>query len=196
MKEFLKGLWKEHPFLRQLLGMCPTLAVTTSAINGLFMGAAVLFVLFFSSFVVSLIKKLVPHEVRIAVYTVIIATFVTIVDIFFRAFYPEMSKALGPYVPLIIVNCIILGRCEAFASRNTVRKSLLDALGMGVGFAWGLFLLGAVRELFGAGTFLGGTPLVIRVMPHNYQPLVVMLLPAGAFLVLGFMVALMNRIEK
>ena len=119
MKDFIKGLWKEHPVFRQLLGMCPALAVTTSAINGISMGLAVIFVLFFSSLVVSLIKKIVPHQVRIAVYTVIIATFVTIVDLFFKAQFPEISRALGPYVPLIIVNCIILGRCEAFASKNT-----------------------------------------------------------------------------
>jgi len=196
MKTFIKGLWSEHPTLRQLLGMCPTLAVTTSAINGLSMGLAVIFVLVFSSVVVSLIKNLIPHQVRIAVYTVIIATFVTIVDFFFKAYYPGISKALGPYVPLIIVNCIILGRCEAFASKNTVGKSFLDALGMGLGFTWALFLLGSIREIFGAGTILAGTSLMIKIMPQDYNNLVVMILPAGAFLVLGFMVAAMNRIEE
>lgn len=189
-KVFTKGLWSQHPVLRQLLGMCPALAVTTSAINGLSMGCAVIFVLFFSSLVVSLIKKVVPHEVRIAVYTVIIATFVTIVDIFFKAYFPDVSKALGPYVPLIIVNCIILGRCEAFASQHSVKSSLVDALGMGAGFTWGLFVLGGVRELFGSGSILG-----VALMPAAYNPLIVMILPAGAFLVLGFMVAVMNRIE-
>ena len=128
MNRMWDGLWKQHPIFRQLLGMCPTLAVTTSTINGIAMGIAVLFVLFFSSLVVSLIRKVVPPQVRIAVYTVIIATFVTIVDIFFRAYQPQISKALGPYVPLIIVNCIILGRCEAFASKNSVLSSLVDAL--------------------------------------------------------------------
>ena len=196
MKTFMKGLWSKHPVLRQLLGMCPTLAVTTSAINGLSMGLAVVFVLVFSSFVVSLIKSLVPHQVRIAVYTVIIATFVTIVDFFFKAYYPDISKSLGPYVPLIIVNCIILGRCEAFASKNSVGKSLLDALGMGLGFSWALFFLGSIREVFGAGTIFAGTAFKIRIMPHDYNNLVVMILPAGAFLVLGFMVAAMNRIEE
>jgi electron transport complex protein RnfE len=191
MKELIRGLWKEHPVFRQLLGMCPTLAVTTSAINGLSMGLAVVFVLFFSSLVVSLIKNIVPHQVRIAVYTVIIATFVTIVDIFFKAQFPDISKALGPYIPLIIVNCIILGRCEAFASKNPVKSSLADALGMGIGFSWGLFTLGSIREFFGAGTILG-----IKLMPVNYDPLVVMILPAGAFIVLGFLVAVMNSIEK
>jgi len=190
-KEFIKGLWVEHPVFRQLLGMCPTLAVTTSAINGLSMGAAVIFVLFFSSLVVSLIKKIIPHQVRIAVYTVIIATFVTIVDIFFKAQFPDISQALGPYIPLIIVNCIILGRCEAFASKHSLSSSLLDALGMGLGFTWGVFLLGSIREFFGSGAILG-----FRLLPLSFNPLIVMILPAGAFLVLGFLVAAMNRLEK
>ncbi len=191
MKNFLKGLWGQHPILRQLLGMCPTLAVTTSAKNGLSMGMAVIFVLFFSSLVVSLIKKLIPPQIRIAVYTVIIATFVTIVDIFLKAYFPDISRALGPYVPLIIVNCIILGRCEAFASKHNVSSSLLDALGMGLGFTWGVFVLGSIREIFGAGTLLG-----FQVLPTSYPPLVIMILPAGAFLVLGFLVAIMNKIEN
>ena len=191
MKDFIRGLWKEHPVFRQLLGMCPALAVTTSAINGISMGLAVIFVLFFSSLVVSLIKELVPHQVRIAVYTVIIATFVTIVDLFLKAQFPEISRALGPYVPLIIVNCIILGRCEAFSSKNNVRSSLRDALGMGIGFSWGLFILGSIREILGAGSSLG-----IKIMPANYDPLIIMILPAGAFLVLGLLVAVMNKIEE
>jgi len=191
MKEILKGLWGQHPILRQLLGMCPTLAVTTSAKNGLSMGVAVIFVLFFSSLVVSLIKKLIPPQVRIAVYTVIIATFVTIVDIFLKAYFPDISRALGPYVPLIIVNCIILGRCEAFASKNNVSSSLIDALGMGLGFTWGVLILGSIREMLGSGTLLG-----FQVLPANYPPLVIMILPAGAFLVLGFLIAIMNKIEN
>lgn len=191
MKDLIKGLWNEHPIFRQLLGMCPTLAVTTSAINGLSMGLAVIFVLFFSSLVVSLIKKIVPPQVRIAVYTVIIATFVTVVDIFLKAQFPEISRALGPYVPLIIVNCIILGRCEAFASKHTVAVSIVDALGMGLGFTWGLLILGSIREFFGAGTIFG-----VNLLSKNYNPLIVMVLPAGAFLVLGFLVAFMNRVEK
>lgn len=190
MREFVKGLWKEHPVFRQLLGMCPTLAVTTSAINGISMGLAVIFVLFFSSLVVSLIKNIVPHQVRIAVYTVIIATFVTIVDLFLKAQFPEISRALGPYVPLIIVNCIILGRCEAFASKNGIFRSLTDALSMGIGFCWGLFILGSIREIFGNGTIMG-----FSIMPENYNPLILMILPAGAFLALGLLVAAMNKME-
>ncbi|MFO8052741.1 MAG: electron transport complex subunit E [Candidatus Omnitrophota bacterium] len=190
-QQILKGLWQQHPIFRQLLGMCPTLAVTTTAENGLAMGLAVIFVLFFSEFVVTSIKKIVPHQVRIAVYTVIIATFVTIVDIFLKAQFPQISKNLGPYVPLIIVNCIILGRCEAFASKNKLSNSLLDALGMGVGFCWGLLILGSIRELLGSGNIFG-----YRLMPAGFNPLVVMILPAGAFLVLGFLVAIMNRVEQ
>jgi len=189
--QILKGIWHEHPIFRQLLGMCPTLAVTTTALNGLAMGLAVIFVLFFSELVVSLIKKAVPSQVRIAVYTVIIATFVTIVDIVLKAFFFSISRELGPYVPLIIVNCIILGRCEAFASKSKISSSLLDALGMGVGFCWGLLILSSLRELFGFGQILG-----FSVMPEGFNPLIVMILPAGAFLVLGFLVALMNKIEK
>ena len=191
MKEFIKGLWKEHPVFRQLLGMCPTLAVTVTALNGLAMGLAVIFVLFFSSLVVSLSKRFIPHQVRIAVYTVIIATFVTIVDIFLKAQFPDISDALGPFIPLIIVNCIILGRCEVFASKHSVGLSLLDALGMGIGFTWGMFLLGSIRELLGNGTILER-----QILPSGYNPLIIMILPAGAFLVLGFLVAAMNKIEQ
>jgi electron transport complex protein RnfE len=185
-----KGLWDNHPIFRQLLGMCPTLAVTTSGLNGLSMGLAVLFVLSFSSLVVSLIRKVVPTQVRIAVYTIIIATFVTLADVFLKAQFPQISKALGPYVPLIVVNCIILGRAEAFASKNTIGKSLVDALGMSLGFLWGLIILGSLRELLGNGTVFG-----LRLLGQNFENWVVMILPAGAFIVLGFLVALMNFLE-
>lgn len=190
-QQILKGLWQQNPIFRQLLGMCPTLAVTTTAENGLAMGLAVIFVLVFSELVVSSIKKIVPHQVRIAVYTVIIATFVTMVDIFLKAQFPQISKNLGPYVPLIIVNCIILGRCEAFASKNKLSNSLLDALGMGIGFCWGLLILSSIRELLGSGNIFG-----FQIMPIGFNPLVVMILPAGAFIVLGFLVALMNKVEE
>lgn len=190
-KEIIKGLWQEHPIFRQLLGMCPTLAVSTTATNGLAMGLAVIFVLFFSELAVSLIRKIVPPQIRIAVYTVIIATFVTIVDIFLKAQFFQISRNLGPYVPLIIVNCIILGRCEAFASKNKISHSLLDALSMGVGFCWGLLVLSALREILGFGQVFG-----IAIMPGGFTPLIVMILPAGAFLVLGFLVALMNMVEE
>ncbi len=190
-KDFLKGLWTEHPIFRQLLGMCPTLAVTTSAVNGLSMGLAVVFVLTFSSVFVSCIRKVVPQQVRIAVYTIIIATFVTLADIFLKANFPQISKALGPYVPLIVVNCIILGRAEVFASKNNPLKALLDSSGMSLGFLWGLVLLGSIRELLGNGSIFG-----FMVLGEYFKNWIVMILPAGAFLVLGFLVALMNLIEK
>ena len=190
-KQFIAGLWHDHPALRQLLGMCSTLAITTTVVNSLSMGLGVTFVLIGSSFFVSLIRKLVPPQVRIAVYAVIIATFVTIVDIFFKANFPVISAALGSYVPLIIVNCIILGRCEAFACKNGILLSLVDAVGMGLGYTWVLLVLGAVREFFGFGTIMGKT-----LMPQFYNPLVVMVLPAGAFILLGFLVAMMNKIER
>jgi len=183
------GLWSNHPIFRQLLGMCPTLAVTTSLTNALFMGLSVIFVLTSSSFIVSLIKRLVPHQVRIAVFTVIIASFVTMVDLFLKAYFPQISRALGPYVPLIIVNCIILGRQEAFSSRHSVRESIIDALSMGTGFLWGLVILGSIREILGQGTILG-RPIL------NIEKMLVMMLPAGAFFTLGFLIALMNRLKK
>ena len=145
--EFKKGLITQNPVLVQLLGMCPTLAVTTSAINALTMGLAVIFVLVTSTFFVSVIRKIVLPQVRIAVFTITIATFVTVADLFLKAKFPQLSKALGPYVPLIVVNCIILGRCEAFASKNSVFNSFLDALGMGCGFTLALLILGSIREI-------------------------------------------------
>lgn len=187
--EFKKGIVVQNPVLVQLLGMCPTLAVTTSALNALTMGLAVIFVLVTSTFFVSLIRKIVPSQVRIAVFTIIIATFVTVADLFLKAKFPHLSKALGPYVPLIVVNCIILGRCEAFASRNSIFKSFLDALGMGSGFTLALLILGSLRELLGNGTILG-----YLILPQSYKPLIVMLLPPGAFLGLGVMVGVMNLI--
>ncbi|MBN1872136.1 MAG: electron transport complex subunit RsxE [Candidatus Omnitrophica bacterium] len=188
-KEFTKGLWKENPVFVQVLGMCPTLAVTTSAIYGFSMAAATTFVLVSSSFVVSVFKRFIPNQVRIATYTVIIATFVTVAHYFLKANFPPISKALGPYVPLIVVNCIILGRAEAFASKNSVVRSLADALGMGVGFMIALVILGGVRELFASGAVFGYT-----VMPH-WQPWVIMILPAGAFISLGILVGVFNLIS-
>ena len=189
--EFKKGLIAQNPVLVQLLGMCPTLAVTTSAINALTMGLAVIFVLVTSTFFVSVIRKIVLPQVRIAVFTIIIATFVTIADLFLKAKFPQLSKALGPYVPLIVVNCIILGRCEAFASKNSVCRSFLDALGMGCGFTLALLILGSIREILGNGSLFGK-----MILPEVYKPLIVMLLPPGAFLGLGVMVGIMNLIIK
>jgi len=189
-KEFVKGLWKENPIFVMVLGMCPTLAVTTNAINGFSMAAATTFVLVSSSLVVSMLKHLIPAQVRIATYTVIIATFVTAADYFLRANFPPISKELGPFVPLIVVNCIILGRAEAFASRNSVVRSLADALGMGLGFTAALIILGSVRELFAAGTIFGYT------MIPKWHSWVIMILPAGAFITLGLLVGLFNFINR
>lgn len=187
LKEFTKGIWRENPVFVLVLGMCPTLAVTTKAIFGLSMGLATTFVLVSSSLVVALIRKIVPNQVRIAVFTVIIATFVTVADYFLKAKFPMISKALGPYVPLIVVNCIILGRQEAFASKNSIPKSLFDALGMGLGFVLSLVLLGTVRELFAFGSIFN-----IVLLGEWYTKWVVMALPAGAFITLGLLIGLFN----
>ena len=151
MFEFLKGLWDESPTFRQLLGMCPTLAVTTSIINGFSMGIATSFVLLCSSVIVSLLRSVIPKEVRIAAYVVIIAAFVTVVDLYLKANFAGISKALGPFVPLIVVNCIILGRAEAFASKNGIVPAFVDGLGMGLGFTIALTVIGAIREVLGSG---------------------------------------------
>lgn len=188
--EFAKGLWDENPVMRQLLGLCPTLAVTNSAVNGLAMGLATTFVLVSSSLIVSLIKKIIPHQVRIASYIVIIATFVTVADRFLAAFLPELSKSLGPYVPLIVVNCLILGRQEAFSSRNNAGRSLLDGLGMGTGFIATLVVLGAIREILGSGSVFG-----LTIMGEWFGSWMVMILPPGAFLTLGLLIGLANWIN-
>ena len=190
-KEFTKGLWDENPIFRQLLGLCPTLAVTNAVINGFAMGLATAFVLIFSSIVVSSIKKLIPNQVRIASYIVIIATFVTMADRFLAAFFYPISKELGPYIPLIVVNCIILGRQEAFSSKNTVGRSLIDALGMSVGFVLALFILSSIREILGTGTFLG-----YQVMGPWFKPWIIMVLPPGAFITLGILLAIALQIER
>lgn len=189
--EYLKGLWEENPIFRQLLGLCPTLAVTNAVINGIAMGLATTFVLVFSSLVVSSIKKLIPNQVRIASYIVIIASFVTIADRFLQAFFYPISKNLGPYVPLIVVNCVILGRQEAFSSKNSVGRSLIDALGMSTGFVLALLLLSSIREVLGAGTFLGN-----QVLGVWFKPWIIMLLPPGAFIVLGILLSLALLIER
>jgi electron transport complex protein RnfE len=191
LSEFLKGFWKENPILVMLLGMCPTLAVTTSAINGLTMGLAVVFVLTGSSLIVSVVRNFVPKQVRIPTFIVIIATFVTMVDLFLKAFLMDLSKALGPFIPLIVVNCIILGRAEAFASKNSVWLSLMDALGVAFGFTVTLVILGGIREILGMRTFFGRA-----VLGEGFEPWIVMLLPPGAFITLGFFLGAKNLIDK
>lgn len=191
IKDFLKGLWRENPIFVQVLGTCPTLAVTTKALFGFSMGMATVFVLICSSVAISIIRKLVPNQVRIAMFTVIIATFVTAADYFLKANFYTISKALGPYVPLIVVNCIILGRAEMFASKHGPFRSFLDALGMGLGFTCALIVLGSIREILGSGTIFG-----FRVMWPSFTNWVVMILPAGAFITFGLLVGLFKIIDK
>lgn len=188
--EFLKGLWKENPVFVQALGMCPVLAVTNSAINGLSMGLASAFVLLCSNTLVSLLRNFIPKEVRIATYILIIASCVTLVDYLIQAISLDLHKALGAFISLIVVNCLILGRAEAFASRNTLGRSVADALGMGVGFTIGLLCLGGVREILGAGKLFG-----FQVLWDSYQPWVLMLLPGGGFLTLGGWLLLFNALR-
>jgi electron transport complex protein RnfE len=176
----MRGVWRENPTLVQLLGMCPTLAVTNSVANCLGMGTATMFVLVGSSFLVSVVRKMVPTEVRITTYILIIATFVTVADLALAATAPGVHKALGAFVALIVVNCIILGRAEAFASKNTVWRSVLDAVGNGLGFTWMMLIMGSIREILGSGTWLG-----IRLLGENFEPWVIMILPPGGFLTLG-----------
>jgi len=189
--EFIKGIWKENPVLRLLLGLCPVLAVTTSVENGLGMGMAATFVLVCSNIVVSLLRSIIPARMRIPCFIVVIAAFVTIVDLVLQGFFFELSKSLGVFVPLIVVNCIILGRAEAFAYKNGLFYSLIDALGMGVGFTFALAAVGSVREILGNGTWLG-----FPVPPFTAHPWIIMILPPGAFITLGLLVAGMNWITQ
>ena len=177
---FIKGLWKENPVFVQVLGMCPVLAVSNSVSNALAMGLATTFVLIMSNTLVSLLRNFIPKQVRIATYILIIATFVTVAEYVIQAISLEIHKALGAFIALIVVNCMILGRAEAFASKNTVKHSILDALGMGFGFTFALLCLGAVREILGSGTFLG-----MEVFADSFQPWVIMILPGGGFFTLG-----------
>ena len=191
-KEFNKGIIKENPVLRLVLGMCPTLAVTTRAINGVAMGCAVIFVLLGSNIVISLIRKVTPAKVRIPVFIVVIASFVTTVDLLMAGFFFELHKVLGIFIPLIVVNCIILGRAEAFASKHSILDSVFDALGMGIGFTLALIVLGSVREILGNGTIFGFNLLT----GAGYQKFIIMLLPPGGFIALGLMMGLVNKLAK
>ncbi len=189
LSEFLKGIIKQNPIFVLALGLCPVLAVSTSVSNALGMGAAATFVLVGSNCIVSLIKKAVPDKIRIPCFIIIIATFVTIAELVMKAYSPALNKSLGIYVPLIVVNCMVLGRAEAFASRRTLSASLADALGMGAGFTLGLALISAVRELLGSGQLLGYT-----VLP-GFQPALMMALPPGALLVIGGMLGFFNLLK-
>ncbi len=190
LKNFSKGFLKENPVFVLLLGMCPTLGVTSSAINGLGMGLATTFVLVMSNLVVSLVKNQIPDKVRIPSFIVIIAAFVTVVQLTMQAYLPSLYKSLGIFIPLIVVNCIVLGRAEAFASRNTLFSSVIDGLGMGLGFSFALVTLGSVREILGSGKIFNFT-----IYSENYVTLLFVLAP-GAFIVLGYLIAIINRIKK
>jgi Na+-translocating ferredoxin:NAD+ oxidoreductase subunit E len=189
-KNFTKGFLKENPVFTLLLGMCPTLGVTSSAINGLSMGLATAFVLIMSNTVISLIKNIVPDKVRIPAFVVVIATFVTVVEMVMKAYLPALFDSLGLFIPLIVVNCIVLGRAEAFASKNNVLSSAIDGLSIGLGFAFALTLLGGVREFLGSGKLFGFT-----IYPENYGMLLFVLAP-GAFIALGYLIALINKLKN
>ncbi len=188
-KIFMNGIIDENPTFRMVLGMCPTLAITTAVSNGIGMGLAVTFVLVFSNLVISLLRKAIPDQIRIPAFIVVIATFVTIVQLVVKAFVPALDAALGVFIPLIVVNCIIFGRAEAFAFKNKPIPAIVDGLGMGIGFTVAITLISAVRELFGAGTLLG-----VQVMPAGYMPMDLLVKPAGGFIVLGLLLALMNKL--
>ena len=188
-REFTKGFWRENPIFRLVLGMCPTLAVTTAAINGIGMGLATTFVLVCSNVVISLLRNFIPPRVRIPSFIVVIASFVTIVDLVMAGFFFQLHKTLGLFIPLIVVNCIILGRAEAFASKHPLVDSLADGLGMGLGFTLSLLVLGSIREVLGNGTLFD-----VPAFGPGYFPFLVMILPPGAFITLGFLLALMNRL--
>ena len=187
IKELTRGLIKENPIFVLVLGMCPTLAVTTSVINALGMGLAATFVLVCSNAIISLIKDITPSKIRIPVYVVVIAAFVSVVDMVMAAYVPALHRSLGLFIPLIVVNCIILGRAEAFASKNNVIMSIADGIGMGLGFTLSLSLVGTIREIIGTGTWFG-----MRVTPLTYDPALIAILAPGAFITLGFLMALMK----
>jgi electron transport complex protein RnfE len=189
--DVFKGVLRENPTFRLVLGMCPSLAISTSVVNAVGMGLAATFVLLGSNIMVSLIRNFTPSKVRIPVFIIIISTFVTIADLSLEAFTPDLHKALGIFIPLIVVNCIILARAEAFASREPVFYSIADALGMGAGFTLALMLIAAIREALGNGTILG-----LQVFGGNYDPAVVMILAPGAFLTIGLLIGLMNHLSR
>ncbi|WDV44699.1 electron transport complex subunit E [Clostridiaceae bacterium M8S5] len=190
-KSFKNGIIKENPIFVQLMGMCPTLAVTTSAENGLGMGLASTAVLIGSNLFISALRKVIPDKIRIPAFIVIIATFVTLIDMFMHAYASALYKQLGLFIPLIVVNCIILSRAESFASKNKIVPSIADGLGMGLGFTLALTILGAVREILGAGSIFG-----FSLFGQSFKPAIIMILPPGAFLALGLLIGLLNVIKS
>jgi len=189
-QEFIKGIYKENPVFRLMLGLCPVLAVSSTVENALYMGAAVIFVLFCSNLLVSLIRSLIPAKIRIPVFIIIIATFVTIIDLLMHGFAPDQHKSLGLFIPLIVVNCIILGRAEAFASRNNPLYSIVDALGMGIGFTLSLTIIATFREILGKGTWKG-----LSVFGSGFKPAALMILAPGAFITIGLIIGFLNWLD-
>lgn len=190
-KNFSKGLIKENPLLVLLLGCCPALATTTSAINGMSMGLATTFVLVMSNMSISLIKNFIPDKVRIPCFIVVIASFVTVVQLVMQAYLPDIYATLGLFIPLIVVNCIVLGRAEAFASKNKVLPSIIDGLGMGLGFTLALTLLGSIREILGSGSLFN-----FRLLPESIDTMLVFVLAPGAFIALGYLIAIVNKLRE
>ena len=191
LENLTRGIIRENPIFVMMLGMCPTLGVTTSAINGVGMGTATLFTLILSNFMISLVKNIIPETVRIPCYIVIIASFVTIIDLLMQAYLPELHLALGIYIPLIVVNCIILGRAEAFASKNSVLQSIYDGIGLGCGFLLALTLLGSLRELLGNGTLFGWD-----LFGEHITPMLIFIMPPGAFLALAAIILTVNKLRR
>lgn len=191
MERLYNGIIKENPTFVMMLGMCPTLAVTTSATNGIGMGLSTTVVLILSNMLISMLRKIIPDSVRMPAFIVVVASFVTIVQFLLEGYIPSLYSALGIYIPLIVVNCIILGRAESYASKNPVLLSICDGIGMGLGFTFGLTCIGIVREVIGAGTVFG-----IQIMPASYEPITIFILAPGAFLVLAFLVAARNKIMQ
>ena len=191
MKELTKGIVKENPTFVIVLGMCPTLATTTSVNNAIGMGLAATFVLVCSNIMISMIRKITPDKIRIPIYVIVIAAFVSIVDMVMAAYLPDLHKALGLFIPLIVVNCIIMGRAEAFASKNSVMDSMADGIGMGLGFTLALTLMSSIREILGSGTWAG-----MKVMPATYDPMLIAILTPGAFITLGLLMAGINMLKE
>jgi len=191
VKDFINGLWNENPIFRMVIGICSSLAVTTAAQNGVAMGLALTFVLTCSSVLVSLLRSIIPDKVRIPCYIIVIATFTTVVDLTMKAYFPSLYEVLGIFIPLIVVNCIVLARAEAFASKVGPIRAVADALGMGLGYAWAITLISIIREIFGSGTLFG-----VKVLGESFTQWVIMLLPPGAFLVMGILVGVMNMIAR
>ncbi len=190
-KDFINGIWNENPIFRMVIGICSALAVTTAANNGIAMGMAMTFVLTCSSILISLLRNIIPAKVRIPCYIIVVATFTTVVDLFMKAYFPSLYEVMGIFIPLIVVNCIVLARAEAFASKVGPARATADALGMGLGYTWAITLISMIRELMGAGTLFG-----YPIMGEGFTPWTIMIMPPGAFIVMGILVGLMNMITR